>query len=239
MASIHILADGYSRILEGKMEANCSCVLVKGEDNIIVDTMTAWDGHYILQALRKCNLTTDDINWVVCTHGHSDHTGNNNLFLKAKHIVGFSLNQKNVFLETELLKGNEFVINKHVRVLPTPGHTLTDVSVLVTTPDKNIVAISGDLFEKEEDINDPSIWREIAGSEAPELQIINRSKIAEIASFIIPGHGPYFKVTDEMRSKLKEQLTPPCEQCSTSPDVKLPEKSAGEYPQKDIETIAV
>lgn len=42
-----------------------------------------------------------------------------------------------------------------------------------------------------------------------------------------------------MRSKLKEQLTPPSEQCSTSPDVKLTEKSAGEYPQKDIETSAV
>lgn len=58
MASIHILADGYSRILDGKMEANCSCVLVKGEDNIIVDTMTAWDGHYILQGLINLTFKT-------------------------------------------------------------------------------------------------------------------------------------------------------------------------------------
>lgn len=45
-----------------------------------------------------------------------------------------------------IVLGNEFVINKHVRVVPTPGHTLTDVSVLVTTPDKNIVAISGKFY---------------------------------------------------------------------------------------------
>lgn len=51
MASVHILADGYSRTLDGTMEANCSCVVIKGEHNIIIDTMTAWDGDYIIQGL--------------------------------------------------------------------------------------------------------------------------------------------------------------------------------------------
>lgn len=65
----------------------------------------------------------------------------------------------------------------------------------------------GDLFEKQEDIVDPSIWSEDAGTEAPTKQRYHRSQIADIASFIIPGHGSYFKVTDEMRRILKEQRT--------------------------------
>lgn len=55
MASVHILADGYSRTLDGTMEANCSCVVIKGEHNIIIDTMTAWDGDYIIQGLLNSN----------------------------------------------------------------------------------------------------------------------------------------------------------------------------------------
>lgn len=42
-------------------------------------------------ALTKENFATDSIDYVVSTHGHSDHIGNNNLFLKAKHIVGYSI----------------------------------------------------------------------------------------------------------------------------------------------------
>lgn len=43
--------------------------------------------------------------------------------------------------------GKEFVINKDVKVIPTPGHTLSDVTVLVTTPDQNIVAVTGNFAE--------------------------------------------------------------------------------------------
>lgn len=39
----------------------------------------------------------DQIDYVISTHGHSDHIGNNNLFLQAKHIVGFSVNFKDKY----------------------------------------------------------------------------------------------------------------------------------------------
>lgn len=41
----------------------------------------------------ECN----DVDYVVCSHGHSDHIGNNNLFLSAKHIVGFSVSYKDLY----------------------------------------------------------------------------------------------------------------------------------------------
>jgi glyoxylase-like metal-dependent hydrolase (beta-lactamase superfamily II) len=95
-----------------------------------------------------------------------------------------------------------------VEVMFTPGHTSTCVSLIVrnTTAENNgTIAIVGDLFEKEEDIFDHSLWIE-AGTEMEKMQRQNRLKIAEIADFIVPGHGPKFKVTEEMREKLRLDL---------------------------------
>jgi len=39
------------------MEANCTCTLIKGPKNVIVDTMTPWDGDVILAGLAQHGLT--------------------------------------------------------------------------------------------------------------------------------------------------------------------------------------
>lgn len=67
--------------------------------------MTPWDADRIVKSLKLNGLTPDDINYVVSTHGHSDHTGNNNLFLKAKHIVGFSISVKDQYFLHPFDKG--------------------------------------------------------------------------------------------------------------------------------------
>lgn len=43
-----VLQDGYSRMEDGKMLANCTCTLIKGPNNVIIDTLTAWDRDKIL-----------------------------------------------------------------------------------------------------------------------------------------------------------------------------------------------
>lgn len=47
--------------------------------------------------LKRHGLTCNDVDFLVCTHGHSDHIGNNNLFLKAKHVMGGAINFKDVY----------------------------------------------------------------------------------------------------------------------------------------------
>ncbi|KAJ3658910.1 hypothetical protein Zmor_010624 [Zophobas morio] len=90
-------------------------------------------------------------------------------------------------------KGKEYVINDKVKVVPTPGHTLQDVSVIVETDD-GVVAITGDLFEKEEDLRDDSIWKS-AGSDSQVICLKkNTKRILYIADYIVPRHGPMFKV---------------------------------------------
>lgn len=41
----------------------------------------------------------DQIDYVISSHGHSDHTGNNNLFIEnvKQHIVGFCINFKDQY----------------------------------------------------------------------------------------------------------------------------------------------
>lgn len=76
-----------------------------------------WYYTYIA-GLEKHNLTPDDIDYVVCTHGHSDHIGNNNLFLKARHIVGLSYSYKDHYFSSSLDTGMLIIIlhNKFLRL---------------------------------------------------------------------------------------------------------------------------
>lgn len=196
---VSVLFDGFSQINENgrEMYANCTCTLIKGQVNIIIDTMTAWDGHKIIKGLEKHDLKPENISWVVCTHGHSDHIGNNSLFQNATHIVGQSISKGETYFLHDFTE-SAYIITDKVKIIATPGHTLSDVSIIVEDTNLGTVAIVGDLFEKEEDITNENIWIE-AGSENQDLQKQNRKKIIEIASFIIPGHGPMFKVTNVMK----------------------------------------
>ncbi|XP_059217855.1 metallo-beta-lactamase domain-containing protein 1 [Stomoxys calcitrans] len=211
---VHVLAEGYSTYStqeensdsKGYMLANCSCSLVQAAGcNIIVDTMTAWDGNVIKEALGKIGLNPQDIDFVVCTHGHSDHVGCNYLFLNAKwHFIGACMNHANKYPDFE---ESFSMANGEVVIIKTPGHTLSCVSVLVynTEPNGNTVGICGDLFEREEDVFNEDIWLS-AGSEDPKAQRRNRSKLADMCSYIIPGHGKGFHVTEAIRNKLRSDL---------------------------------
>lgn len=219
MNKVHVLCKGYSRpdTQDARItHANGSCTLVQtfGGMNIIVDTLTSWDGERLCSYLAAHNLRPQDIHLVVCTHGHSDHIGCNYLFLKARwHFVGNTLSWGDEFLDWDTAKpynipgtlqqeANEE--NDSVQVLYTPGHTKSCVSLLVRDTALGTVGICGDLFEREADIWDANIWQG-AGSEDPQQQILNRSKMIELCDHIVPGHGEMFKVTEAMRDKLKEE----------------------------------
>lgn len=82
-----------------------------------------------------------------------------------------------------------------MKVVPTPGHTSEDISLVIETKEGVTGAVSGDLFECEHDTKDSSLW--IANSFNPEKQARSRLKILKMAKFIIPGHGARFNVLPE------------------------------------------
>lgn len=153
-------------------------------------------------------MLPEDISHLINTHGHSDHIGNNNLFLQAKHIVGQSISFKDQY---ELYDFKDsYVIEDGIEVVATKGHTLGCVSLIVRdgicNGNEGVIGIVGDLFERCDDIDDETIWIE-AGSEDSKAQRISRSVVADIADYILPGHGAGFVVTENIKSKLKSQLS--------------------------------
>lgn len=64
----------------------------------------------------------------------------------------------------------------------------------------------GDLFEKEEDILTPIIWQSLGTPELLKTQSVTRSRIINLADFIIPGHGPMFRITDSMKEIVNSQI---------------------------------
>lgn len=189
---VKILQTGYARCLgPAQMQADGTITLVKGPKNIIVDTGGPWDREKIIDALAAEGLSPKDIQYVICTHGHSDHAGNNNLFADATLVVSFDISRGDLYTFHDFKSGAIYRIDDDVEVMPTPGHTGQDVSVIVRT-EEGIVAIAGDLFECEKDLEDESLWR--VNSSNPAEQDRGRKRVLAIADFIIPGHGEMFKV---------------------------------------------
>ena len=178
---------------------------------MIVDTMSAWDRELLISALASEDLRPEDITHVVNTHGHPDHVGNNNLFTGpgVVHVMGHSIHISDIY-NTEInfkagatysIDGDNLQVMYRIsscqklkttrKVFATPGHTMDSVSVKVFTRE-GVCVVSGDTFEKEEDLTDDSIWKE-AGSDSEELQRKSREEILSMADIIVPGHGPSFK----------------------------------------------
>lgn len=94
-----------------------------------------------------------------------------------------------------------FKIDDNVTVTAMTGHDDRSIGVLIKTV-KGTVVITGDLFEAKNDWKNAKSW--LAFSKKPKQHIRNRAKIWELADYIVPGHGPMFKV-DKAVDILKQE----------------------------------
>jgi len=60
--------------------------------------------HFCFSALRDQNTCCSDITHVVCSHGHSDHVGNINLFPAAMLIVSYDVCRGDTYYDSALVK---------------------------------------------------------------------------------------------------------------------------------------
>lgn len=190
---ISVLKEGYCRAeADGSFKADGTITLITGPQTILVDTGGPWDREFLVAKLKEKGLTPGSVAVVVGTHGHSDHVGNLGLFPHAKIIVGCDISVGDRYLPNQLAEGQPYPIDDFVSIIPTPGHTGRDVSVLVKGTLQGTVLVAGDLFER---CHDEDSWREL--SENPQVQEINRELALKTADVIIPGHGPLFRVHRE------------------------------------------
>jgi glyoxylase-like metal-dependent hydrolase (beta-lactamase superfamily II) len=194
MAKVKILIEGYVREENGTEFASSTTTLIQEVDlNIIVDP--GMNRELLSEALRKENLSPDEINYVILTHYHLDHSLLAGVFEKAKILDDSDIYSWDGKIESHGGK----VPGTDIKIIKTPGHDMFHCSVLVLTEDLGKVVIVGDVFwwrdnekqktDKESLINhkDPYVKNE-------EALINSRKKVLDIADYIIPGHGKMFKV---------------------------------------------
>ncbi len=155
----------------------------------------------IENALKKIGVRPEEIEIVICTHLHWDHSGDNQRFPKAKKIVqqeelvvarhplpiliyGYP---KKIFenVEYTAISGDQ-EIAKGVKVLPTPGHTLGMMGVLVEG-DKGRIFIAGDTFGFFKNLeSDPPMISGLYVDVKKYYESIER--ISKLSAFVLPGH---------------------------------------------------
>lgn len=184
---LDVLAVG-SLVRDGKriLEAHSSSTLVRnGERNIVVDTSSEERKDSILYSLQQLGILPEEIDTVVITHLHDDHTGNIGLFPRARLMAH---EHESPPFDWTILKGGEELI-PGVKVMHTPGHSPGSISVFVEADRR--YAIAGDALPTEDNYVKnvpPGIHydRDVA------LQSIKR--IVDYAQVVVPGHGFPFLV---------------------------------------------
>ena len=126
-----------------------------------------------LNNFAAAGLTVEDIDFVLCTHLHADHVGWNTRLENGRWVPTFP-NARYVFSRRELdywsaqhakneivaladsvlpiveanradLVSSDFALDDHVRLTPTPGHTIDHFAVVLGKSGKDAV-VSGDLI---------------------------------------------------------------------------------------------
>ncbi|CAD5119854.1 DgyrCDS8438 [Dimorphilus gyrociliatus] len=195
MYQVIVLRNGSCKDEHNGYIVYCTITLIKGEFNVLVDPGGYWDQEVLVKGLKENDLDPADIDYVICSHGHSDHIGNLHLFPKAIKIISNDVSRGNVyFKDNPLKKGEDYVVDENLRIISTPGHTCNDISVLVETKEYGKVIVAGDIFECEEDIENPSLWMENCEMPSTDKQEESRRAITKMANYIVPGHGAMFQV---------------------------------------------
>ncbi|HWQ66541.1 MAG TPA: MBL fold metallo-hydrolase [Methanospirillum sp.] len=192
---------------------------IRSDKNILVDTGYdgGWDSREtdarnraaLILALSAAELTPDDIDIIIITHWHFDHTGNISLFPRAQ-VITSGITVKTRHLKSAQCSGGD-IIAEGVSIIDTPGHTEGHISVKVQMASMNksqrTVIVAGDaiinpvyyMMGKIWDHN-PDFFSYDAGYESIRL-------IQEEADYIIPGHGTIFENCRRWQGPDPEQTT--------------------------------
>jgi len=152
--------------------------------------------------LADLDVRPTDIDYVINTHLHFDHAGNNDLFEKATFFVQREhyrwANGNEMFpnqywnlpkLKYELLDG-EMELFPGVEVILTPGHAPAHESVMIRLPESGNMVVCGDAVYMQDNFDFDS-W---GGQADPETAAQSGAKLKRIAeeknALLLFGHDP-------------------------------------------------
>lgn len=188
MNKAKILIQGYAKKIENGWLASSTVTLVYSNNKkIIIDP--GCNREKLIEELSKNGLSLADIDFVLLTHSHTDHTLLKGIFENAK-----VLDNKIIYDNDKQVEHDNKIPETDLEIVQTPGHSNDHCSLIVKT-DEGIYVVAGDVFwwmdneEQKVDINRPD---QAHPADMRKL-IESRKKILDIADYVIPGHGKVFK----------------------------------------------
>ena len=174
------------------LDASSSVTLVLAEDDtsIVVDTAMPQDADEIVEALAEHDLRPEDVDMLVNTHCHADHTGCNRLFTNAEVVVHKQEGAARcVSGKVRRIEGTYEELAPGVQVIHTPGHSRGSISVVART-ELGTWVMAGDALPTPDNY---VAWVPPGINYDPEVALESMKRIVDTADTIVPGHGPPFK----------------------------------------------
>ncbi|CAI5456012.1 unnamed protein product [Caenorhabditis angaria] len=204
---VHVLRNGSAeQTSNGQYIFIATITLIKdGDKYVMVDTGLGTNINErtkLLQAIENLDITPEDINIVVTTHGHPDHVGGLHDFPNALHYQSFYSHYHTVFNLTSLFEAESLNLSENIMLVKAKGHTSDDIAVIVRNAKGfGDVLVAGDLFIRGEDIDHPMMWKPLSADIVNQRD--SRRRYGCIVDWIIPGHGEMFEVTSNVKRLLK------------------------------------
>ncbi len=164
-----------------------SVTLIRHEGtNILVDTGGRGMFPALKMRLKEVNLKADQIDIVILTHLHLDHSYNIARFVNARVFAWMHEWRDRETLRIEGMDGYKLL--NAITILQTPGHAEEHVSVVVQDDQGTNIVIGGDAVNEEYAVS--GLVKSFAYDQ--NLYKKNADRLLAIADMIIPGHGRPF-----------------------------------------------
>jgi len=177
-----VLQAGYVReAADGEHVGSTVTLIVDADVVIVVDPGMVEARAALLAALDGHGIAPDAVTDIVFSHHHPDHTVNAALFPAARIHDHWAIYDGDLWTSRD---ADGAVLSPSVSLLSTPGHTPQDISTVAVTPD-GVAVCTHAWWAPDGPAEDPF-------SPDPQVLAASRARILEVASMIIPGHGPAF-----------------------------------------------
>lgn len=190
----HYLDDG-SYIID-PLSSSVTLIQVNNK-NILVDAGTPNFKTEIIQNLAKENLILEDIDYLLLTHNHLDHTFNAHLFPNALVYTSMSFWH---WQETKCHiypKGTPEDSILGIKLFKTPGHSIDSMSIFIEDGEGKRWVIAGDAINIHY-LDNNTLRQRVGEDGVKSIQtILNLNP-----DYIIPGHGEILGETEIERLKV-------------------------------------
>ena len=177
-ATVTILQDG-----SGRPSVRSTVTLVQDADAVIViDPGMAPSQQAILDPLSRAGVSPADVTDVIVSHHHPDHTVNVGLFGTARVHDHWAIYHYDTWTARP---AEGFQVSPSVTLWETPGHTPQDITTVIRAGSDVVCATH--------------LWWYAAGPAEDPLAVDpgsihdGRARVLQVATLIVPGHGPAFR----------------------------------------------